>query len=68
MDEVKAWYHSRTVWGALLAVFAPVLQLIGIPISEEMEPELVEGIVTIIGAIGGLVALYGRLFATSQLR
>jgi hypothetical protein len=68
MDSMKPWYYSRTVWGALIAVSAPMLQLMGLPISPQIQPELADGLVTFVGAVGGLVALYGRLFATSQLR
>lgn len=68
MDNLKPWYLSRTVWGALIAVAAPLLQLLGLPVSPQMQPELADGLVTFIGAVGGLVALYGRLFATTMLR
>lgn len=68
MNDTKAWYYSRTIWGALIAVFAPLLQLLGMPISQQMQPELAEAIVILVGAIGGFVALLGRLLATRQLR
>lgn len=68
MDGMKSWYYSRTVWGAMVAVFAPLLNLAGLPVTPDVQPELVELLVTGAGAIGGLVALYGRLFATSVLK
>ena len=68
MDNMKVWYQSKTVWGALIAVFAPLLQVAGLNMPGGMESELAEGLVTVIGGIGGLVALYGRLAATKTIQ
>ncbi|MDS7596554.1 hypothetical protein [Agrobacterium tumefaciens] len=68
MDSIKPWYQSKTVWGALIAVFAPLLHVVGFNLPAGFESELAEGIVTVAGGIGGLVALYGRLAATKTIR
>ena len=65
--DVKKWYLSKTVWGALLAVAAPLLQLAGFYIDEGMQGELAASITTIAGAAGGLLALFGRVSAKSSL-
>ncbi|MDH0615336.1 MULTISPECIES: hypothetical protein [unclassified Agrobacterium] len=68
MDSSKAWYQSRTIWGALIAVFAPLFSIAGLDLPAGMEGELAEGLVTVAGGIGGLIALYGRLSATRAIR
>ena len=65
---MKAWYQSKTIWGALTAVLAPLLQVVGLNLPGGFENELVEGLVTVAGGVGGLVALYGRLAATSAIK
>ncbi|WP_320199273.1 hypothetical protein RMR16_003125 [Agrobacterium sp. rho-13.3] len=68
MDSMKAWYQSKTVWGALLAVLAPLLHVVGLNLPTGFENELAEGLVTVAGGVGGLIALYGRLAATSAIK
>ena len=68
MDNMKAWYQSKTIWGALIAVLAPLLHVAGLNLPGGFENELAEGLVTVAGGVGGLVALYGRLAATSAIK
>lgn len=67
MTETKTWYQSRTIWGALVAILAAFLQLAGFEFGAEQSVELVDAAMTIGGAIGGLVALWGRLGARSAI-
>lgn len=67
MIDTKYWYQSKTVWGALIAILASVLQAGGFELDEGAQGELVEGIVALMGAVGGLLALYGRLSADKRL-
>lgn len=34
MNDVKAWYKSRTVWGALIAIFASLAQAAGVEVTD----------------------------------
>lgn len=67
MDVVKSWYQSKTIWGALIAVAASALQLAGLEIGAADQAELADIAVTLAGAAGGLLALYGRLVATGSI-
>nr|WP_272210664.1 hypothetical protein [Marinicella sp. W31]MDC2876565.1 hypothetical protein [Marinicella sp. W31] len=67
MDFAKKWYLSKTVWGALLAILAPLFQLCGIYLDEGMQHELAASITTLVGASGGMIALLGRLSAKGML-
>ncbi len=68
MEDVKQWYLSKTVWGALLALGASVLQFTGIQIGAADQSAIADSAVSIAGAVGGLIAIYGRLTATSAIK
>ena len=67
-DEVKPWYRSRTVWGALVAIFASLAHAAGVEVTAGDEGELADLLVAAAGAAGGLVALYGRIAARRRVR
>lgn len=67
MDEMKQWYLSKTVWGALVAIVASLLSGIGFELGADAQGELADDLVSLAGAIGGLIAIYGRLTAEKRL-
>ncbi len=67
MIDSKAWYQSKTVWGALIAVAASLLRLGGVELGLDIQGELADAAVTLAGAIGGLLALYGRVSAQASI-
>lgn len=67
MLEMKPWYQSKTVWGALIAIAAPLLGRAGLDVGGAEQAEIAEALTTLAGTLGGLLALYGRLTATKGL-
>ena len=67
MNEVVAWYRSRTVWGALVTILASLAHFSGIDATAAEEGELADLIVAAVGALGGIVALVGRLSARRRV-
>ena len=63
MEEMKQWYLSKTVWGALVAIFASLLPGMGIELGADARGQLADNLVSLAGAVGGLIAIYGRLTA-----
>ncbi len=68
MEDDKQWYLSKTVWGALLALGASVLQFTGIQIGGADQSTIADSAVAIAGAVGSLIAVYGRVTATSAIK
>lgn len=68
MEDVKQWYLSKTVWGALLALGASVLQFTGIQVGAADQSTIADSAVAIAGAVGSLVTVYGRVTATSAIK
>ena len=64
MVDEKAWYESKTIWGALIAVVASAVSTLGYTIDASAQSELSDAVVQIVGALGAIIALYGRLTAT----
>ena len=67
MRDMKYWYQSKTVWGALITILASLLNAGGIAIDDASQQEIVDGLITIAGAFGGLLAIYGRITADRRL-
>lgn len=67
MDDTKSWLASRTIWGALLAIIAPLLGRYGYHIDAALQADVVTLILTLIGAGGGVIAIIGRIKATKAI-
>lgn len=67
MEDSKAWYASRGVWGSLVAVGAGIAGIWGYSITEADQATVVAAVSAIAGSVGGLVALWGRLKASKKV-
>jgi len=68
MEDIKQWYHSKTVWGALLAIVASLLKMRGFEVSAADQSAIADALVSIVGAAGGLLAIYGRVTASAVIK
>ena len=53
-DDLKAWYQSRTVWGALVAILASLAHAAGVEVTAGDEGELADLLVAAVGAAAGV--------------
>lgn len=67
MDEIKLWYQSRTVWGAVVAIAASLAQMGGVQLDAVTQGDIAGNLVSLSGALGGLAAIYGRMKAVKKL-
>lgn len=67
MTMTKPWYLSRTIWASIVTVLTGVGGIIGLPTDEIDNQALVETLLQAISAISGLVAIFGRMAATSRI-
>lgn len=66
--ETKAWYTSKTVWGGLLAILSPLIgSLFHVSVSDSDITQISDILSTIGTSIGGLLAVYGRIKATTKV-
>ena len=67
MTEKKKWYTSRTVWGAGIVLTATAAQGYGYAVGEVAQEQVVDYIMTIVAALGGLLAIFGRVKAEKEI-
>lgn len=68
MDKTKPWYASSGVWGGFIAVLSPLLGvLFHVSLSDADATAVSDALATLGGAIGGIVAVYGRVKASSKI-
>jgi len=66
-NTTKGIFASKTVWGGVVALLAGIAAIFGYSFSEVDQTTLTEAIVGIASAIGGLLAIYGRVMATKEI-
>lgn len=68
MDQTKPWYTSSGVWGGVIAVVTPLVGLVfHMTVSSADAAQLADALAGIGTAIGGILAVYGRVNATKQI-
>ena len=67
-ENSKTWLQSKTIWGALIAIAASAASLAGVEIEAGEQAEILEGIISLVAAGGGILAIIGRIAARSRLR
>lgn len=67
LTDTKSIWASKTIWGGAIALLAALAGLLGYAITPEQQAELIETGSLIVSAIGGLIALWGRIAATKRI-
>jgi hypothetical protein len=67
MEQTKGLLASKTVWGGILVVLAAIAGMFGYTITAEDQASLVSMIDNIVMAVGGLLAIWGRITATKRI-
>lgn len=62
------WWQSHAIWGGIVATAAPVLGLLGYALSPEDVQLVATAAVGIASGVGGLLAIYGRMTTTRQIK
>ena len=68
METQKPWYLSRTIWASLVTIVSAAAALLGVPVAGLDDAALADAILQAIAAVSGLIAIFGRLGATSRIR
>lgn len=63
----EPWYQSRVTWGAIIAVIAGLAGIAGYTFGPDDQAAIVNAIVGITSAVGGLLSWYGRWKATKPI-
>ena len=60
------WWQSTVFVGSLVALLAPLLGFVGINLAPADQTQLVQLVTGLLGAIGGLAALWSRVRSKAQ--
>lgn len=63
----KHWYESKGVWGGIIAMLAAIAGAFGYAVDAEAQASIVELITVIVGGVGGLLAIVGRIKAERKV-
>lgn len=68
MDQVKSWTRSTGVWGAIVALAAPVVSYTcNVTITPDDMVQTVNLVTGAVEVVSGAVALWGRIRATKRI-
>ena len=67
MEEMKTWYQSRTIWGAIIAISASLAHAGGYSLSVADQGQLADAALSLAGTAGGLIAIWGRMKASAKV-
>lgn len=68
MDIEKPWYTSRTIWASIITVASAGAAAFGVPVDAVDGAVLTDTVLQAVAAISGLVAIFGRLAATTRIK
>jgi hypothetical protein len=66
MTDSKPWYLSRTIWASLITIVTAAA-IVGVPVAGIDNSALTDTLLQAITAISGLLAIFGRLGASSRI-
>ncbi len=67
MDNIKPWYLSRTIWASVVTVLSAAGAILGLPVAGLDGNALTDSVLQAVTAISGIIAIFGRLGATSRI-
>ncbi|MCD2172016.1 hypothetical protein [Rhizobium sp. C4] len=67
MEDMKTWYQSRTIWGAVIAISASLAHAGGYSLSATDQGQLADAALSLAGTVGGLISIWGRMKATAKV-
>ncbi len=67
MTDIKPWYLSRTIWASLITIVTATGGILGLPLAGVDNAALTDTLLQAVTAISGLVAIFGRVGATTRI-
>lgn len=67
MDSFKPWYASKTIWASIISLVAVSASAFGVDIDAELQTAFVETVLQVVAVAGSVMAVVGRVGATSMI-
>ncbi len=67
MIGTKKWYESKTIWASIVTVAAAVAGMFGYTIDTDTQNAIISNITSLVAAVGGVIAMWGRIVADKKI-
>lgn len=67
MTDIKPWWQSKTLWGAIVTIISAALGLAGLDLGAADRETLAELLTSLGAALGGVIAIVGRISAKNRI-
>lgn len=67
MNDIKPWWQSKTLWGAIVTIASAGLGLAGLDLGNGDREALIELLTSLGAALGGVIAIFGRITAKNRI-
>lgn len=67
MTDTKPWWQSKTLWGAIVTLASAALGLAGLDLGDADRQALTELLTSLGAALGGVIAIFGRIKAKDRI-
>ena len=68
MEDQKPWYMSKTILASIVTVIALIAGGFNLTIDVQTQGEAVELVSVVVGVIGSVFAIYGRVKASETIK
>ena len=68
MEDQKPWYTSKTILASLVTVIVLIAGAFNYSIDAQTQDDVVELATVIVGVIGSVFAIYGRVKASKTIK
>ena len=68
MTDIKPWWQSKTLWGAIVTIGSSAFALAGLDLGEADRQALTELLTSLGAALGGVIAIVGRITAKDRIQ
>jgi protein-S-isoprenylcysteine O-methyltransferase Ste14 len=68
MEESKKWYQSKTILASIVTVIALIAGGFNLTIDAQTQGNVVELVSVVVGVIGSVVAIWGRIQASKTIK
>ena len=68
MGDTKSMLQSKAVWGSIVTILALIAGMFNLGIDLQTQDDIVNVIMVIVGVIGSIFSIYGRIRATKTIK
>ena len=68
MGDTKSMLQSKAVWGSIVTILALIAGMFNLGVDLQTQDDIVNVIMVIVGVVGSIFSIYGRIRATKTIK